>query len=256
MRKTAVFLGLVFAFAFALALSSCSSKDNELVMVTNAEFPPFEFVTDNGLVGRYDGIDIAIAVEIAKEAGKDLVIKDVEFSAALAEISVGNADMMIAGLTARDDRRESMDFSIPYWTAAQVIIVPATNTSINSADDLYDKKVGAITGYTGADIIMSDLELPNVELYNRSANAISALNAGSIDAFVIDSITAEQFVKQNPNLKIVEDASAFSAEVYAVAVKKGDAEMLRLVNKVLERMLADGSIAALAEKYIMMAGDN
>jgi polar amino acid transport system substrate-binding protein len=255
MRKKSVFLGLVFAFAFALALSSCTSKENEIVMVTNAEFPPFEFITDNGLVGRYDGIDIAIAVEIAKAAGKELVIKDMEFTAALLEIGVGNADFMIAGLTAKEERKESMDFSIPYYTATQVIIVPASNDTVKGADDLHGIKVGVITGYTGAEICMDDLGLPNLEFFNRSANAISALTTGAIDAFVIDSVTAGVFVKQNPNLKIVEDDDSFGTELYAVAVTKGDTETLNLINGVLEKMLADGSIAALAEKYIALAGN-
>jgi len=237
----------------ATLLSGCSQGSNSgggtLRMVTNAEFHPFEFVVPSGgLVGIYDGIDIAIALEIANEAGKELVIENVSFEAVLIQLANGMADFAIAGITIREDRAETVDFSIPYFRATQYILT-LEGSDITSANDLFDKNVGVVTGFTGQIIAMDDLRLPNVSPYANPATAVMSLQQGSIDALIIDSLTATTFAQMHDNLAIVRDDDAFDGEYYGIAVPKGDTEMLELVNRVLTRMLADGEIDRLVAYY-------
>jgi polar amino acid transport system substrate-binding protein len=92
-------------------------------MATNAEFPPFEFVTEKGLLGEYDGIDVAIAMEVASKLGKELEISNMVFDSIIPSVVSGKADIGVAGMTVTEDRLKNIDFTDPYTTATQVIIV-------------------------------------------------------------------------------------------------------------------------------------
>ena len=126
-------------------LAACGTKPNEtatdetttsasdkLIMGTNAAFPPFEFVTTNGLVDKYDGIDVAIALKIAEKAGKTLEVSDMEFDGLIAAVSTGKVDMAVAGMTVTEERKQNVDFSDTYYVAEQVIVVAEDNTDITN----------------------------------------------------------------------------------------------------------------------------
>ena len=156
MKVVALAAASVMAVA---ALAGCGSSD-KLIMGTNAAFPPFEYTTSQGLVGEFDGIDVAIANKIAENVGKELQIEDMEFDGLVASVSTGKVDMVVAGMTATDERKQSVDFSDPYYVASQVIVVAPDNTDITSAEDLKnDKTVGVVLGYTGDNIVTNDLQL-------------------------------------------------------------------------------------------------
>lgn len=220
----------------------------EIIMVTNAGFPPFEYVTNNGIVGTYDGIDVALSAEIAKELGRKLRVDDMEFTAALLAISSGKADFAAAGITATDERRQNMDFSDPYYVAAQNIVVRADNTTVNSAMDLKNVKTGAVEGYTGEQVCIDKLKI-QPDTYKKAVDGIIAVTQNKIDALVLDSHTAKAMVAQNPELKIIEDSTNFESEEYAIAVKKGNQELLNTINAVIKRVKADGTFDGWVEKY-------
>lgn len=249
-KMLAVFLAAVIGVA---ALSGCGGS-KAVVMGTEALFPPFEFGSENGPVEGFDGVDVAIAVEIAKELGRELQIEDMEFESLLLALNAGNVDFVAAGMTATDERRKSVDFSTPYYNATQYIIVREDGPTISSANDIIDKKVGVVDGFTGQEICMDTLEISNLEGYKKSTDAVLALTQGKIDAVVIDSHTALALVKQNKGLTIVKDPSVFENEEYAIAVKKGNTKMLDTINKVLERMIAEGKIDELVAKYTAESG--
>lgn len=236
----------------AAMLSGCGDKDrSELIMGTNAAFPPFEFTTSNGLVGEFDGIDVAIAKEISESMSKDLVIEDMEFDGLIAAVSTGKVDMAVAGMTATDERRQSVDFSDPYFVASQVIIVASDNTDITKADDLKnDKKVGVVLGYTGDSIVTDFIAVPEDKITraNRAIDIVQDVKNGKLDAVVVDSATGKALAQKN-NMKVVEDPSVFDTEEYAIAVQKGNTDLLKSINAVLADMKANGEIDALAEKY-------
>lgn len=233
-------------------LSGCGAqKGGELIMGTNAAFPPFEFTTSNGLVGEFDGIDVAIANKIAESMGKTLTIEDMEFDGLIAAVSTGKVDMAVAGMTATDERRQSVDFSDTYFVASQVMIVANDNADITKAEDLKnDKTVGVVLGYTGDGIVTDDLAIAEDKITraNRAIDIVQDVKNGKLDAVVVDSATGKALAAKN-DLKVVEDPEVFESEEYAIAVKKGNTELLESINKVLADMKASGEIDALAEQY-------
>ncbi|MCC8169309.1 MAG: transporter substrate-binding domain-containing protein, partial [Oscillospiraceae bacterium] len=235
----------------AAALAGCGSSDDTLVMGTNAAFPPFEFTTSEGLVGEFDGIDVAIAQKIAESMDKTLVIEDMEFDGLIASVKTGKIDMAVAGMTATEERAQSVDFSDTYFVASQVILVAPDNEDIlASADLLNDKTVGVVLGYTGDSIVTETLGVAEDKITraNRAIDVVQDVKNGKLDAVVVDSATGKALAEKN-DLKVVEDPSVFDTEEYAIAVQKGNTELLEAINSVLAEMKANGEIDALAEQY-------
>ena len=228
-----------------------TAQAGKLIMGTNAAFPPFEYVTSKGLVGEYDGIDVAIAKKIAEDMNVELVIEDMEFEGLIASVQTGKVDLVIAGMTVKPERQEKVDFSDTYFTAEQSIVVAKDNTDITKADDLKNnKKVGVVLGYTGDSIVTETLQVAenNILRVSRGIDAVLELKNGKLDAVVIDSATAQALASKN-DLKIVKDEAVFEAEEYAIAVKKGNSGLVQEVNKVLKEMKDSGEIDQLAQKY-------
>lgn len=228
-----------------------TAQAGKLIMGTNAAFPPFEYVTSKGLVGEYDGIDVAIAKKIAEDMNVELVIEDMEFEGLIASVQTGKVDLVIAGMTVKPERQEKVDFSDTYFTAEQSIVVAKDNTDITKADDLKNnKKVGVVLGYTGDSIVTETLQVAenNILRVSRGIDAVQELKNGKLDAVVIDSATAQALASKN-DLKIVKDEAVFKAEEYAIAVKKGNSGLVQEVNKVLKEMKDSGEIDQLAQKY-------
>ena len=259
MKKFKKLLVVAMALAMALSLGACGSKDKEeassntssgsgkIVFGTNAEFPPFEYVTSNGTIGEFDGIDIAIAKQIAEEQGKTAEINNMEFDSLLLALQNGQVDAVIAGMTISDERKEAVDFSIPYYTATQVMIVKQ-DSDITKAADMEGKKIVVIQGYTG-ETCVKDMGY-DYEAFKKGSEAILELVNGKCDVVVIDSATAEKYVGDNAGLKIVEDSTAFEAEEYGIAVKKGNTELLDQINASIQKMLDDGTISSLSAEYL------
>lgn len=234
--------------------STSTQTKKDLVMGTNAAFPPFEFVTTEGkgTVDKYDGIDINIAKTIADDAGMTLKIEDMEFDSLIAALGSGKVDMVIAGMTANDERRQSVDFSDTYYVAKQVMLVAKDNTTITKADDLKNVKqgVGVVAGYTGDTAVTDTVKVPDDKILrvSRGIDAVQDVKNGKLDAVVIDSATGEALAKEN-NLKVVEDQTVFESEEYAIAVKKGNKDLLTKINKTLASMKSSGKIDELSKKY-------
>ncbi|MBQ3471069.1 MAG: transporter substrate-binding domain-containing protein, partial [Clostridia bacterium] len=167
------------------ALTACGNQaSNKLIMGTNAAFPPFEYTTTNGLVGEFDGIDVAIAKKIAEADGKELQINDMEFDGLISAVSTGKIDMAVAGMTVTDERKQNVDFSDTYYVAAQVMVVAPDNEDIKSAEDIKTgKKVGVVIGYTG-DSLVTDMGIDdnNVTRANRGIDIVQDVKNGKLDA--------------------------------------------------------------------------
>lgn len=216
----------------------------KLVMATNAEFPPYEYHDGDAIVG----IDAEIAKAIADELGMELEIEDIAFDSIIPEIVSGKADMGLAGMTVTEDRMQSVDFSDTYAKASQKIIV-TEDSKIASPDDLKGVIVGVQLGTTG-DIYVSDLEADGttVERYSKGFEAVQALSQGKIDAVVIDGEPAKTFVAETEGLKILEES--FTDEEYAIAVKKGNTELLEKINGALKTLKDNGTLDEIVAKYI------
>lgn len=249
MKKWTKIVSLVLASVMMLAvLVACVEKkeDGTITFGTNAEFPPFEYVTAKGVIGEFDGIDMAIAKEIGEDNACEVQIENMEFDSLLLALENGQVDAVIAGMTITDEKKEAVDFSTPYYTAKQVMIVKE-DSDIQKASDMADKKIVVLQGFTG-ETCVNEMGYA-YQSFKKGTEAIMELTNGKCDVVVIDSATAEKYVKDNEGLKIVEDSDAFAAEQYGIAVKKGNTELLDKINASLDKMLEDGTISELSAKY-------
>ena len=204
--------------------------------------PPYEYHEGDKIVG----IDVEICQAIADEMGKKLVIEDMAFDSVITSVYTGKADLGAAGLTITEDRLKNINFSTPYATAAQVIIV-TQDSDIASPDDLVGKKIGVQLGTTG-DIYAEDIENAELERYNKGFEAVQALSQGKIDAVIIDNEPAKVYVSQNDGLKIVDEA--FTYEEYAIAIAKDNTALLNEVNAAISKLKESGKLDEIVDKYI------
>lgn len=249
--KKLISAGLVLACA--LTMSACGSKKEDsksqtedkktLVMATNAEFPPYEYYEGDDIVG----IDAEFAAAIAEKLGMELKIEDMAFDSIISAVQSGKADIGVAGLTVDDKRKKSVDFTDSYYTGRQVIIV-SEDSSIASPDDLSKKKIGVQQGTTGDQYTTEDYGDKYIERFNKGMEAVMALTQGKVDAVVIDDQPAKTFVEQNKGLKILE--TEYIEEDYAMAVKKGNDDLVKKVNDAIKSLKDDGTFDEIVAKYI------
>lgn len=248
------------AAIMCLSLAACGSSSDDsglstvesgkLHMATNAAFPPYEMTNDDG---GYEGIDVEIATAIADKLGLELVVDDMDFSSVITSVQGGKADMAMAGLTVNEERKQNVDFTDSYATGVQVVIVPE-GSDIKTVNDLAnDKMIGtqeATTGY----IYCSDTPEnggygeDHVIAYSNGATAVQALVSGKVDAVVIDSEPAKEFVKANTGLKILD--TEYVTENYAIGISKENTELLNEVNTALNELIDDGTVQKIVDKYI------
>lgn len=243
MKLKKILCGILAASA-ALTLAGCGGeKKDTLVMATNAEFPPYEYREGEAIVG----IDAEIAQAIADDLGMTLKIEDMAFDSIIAAVQSGKADFGMAGITIDEDRLENVNFSDPYTTAAQVVIIREDSDIASPSTDLNGKKVGVQLGTTG-DIYAGDIEGVTVERFNKGFEAVQSLTQGKIDAVIIDREPAKVFVSENEGLKILDEA--YTTEDYAIAIAKDNNELLEQVNASLAKLKESGKIQEIIDKYI------
>lgn len=222
----------------------------KLTMSTNASFPPYEMVADDG---SFEGIDIEVAGAIAQKLGLELQVDDMGFDACLQAAQTGKSDIVMAGVTVTEERQAVMDFSNSYANGVQVVIVKE-GSPIQTVDDLANANmIGCQMGTTGY-IFCSDTPEnggfgeDHVTPYDDGAAAVQALMNGQIDAVVIDNKPAQEYVAANPGLKILD--GEFTNEDYAIGVAKGNTALLDAINGALEELQDDGTLQAIVNKYI------
>lgn len=216
---------------------SDADSSNVLIMATEAGFAPYEYTEDGSTVV---GVDVDIANEIAKAMGKELRIENMSFDGALLAVQQGKADFAAAGISITEEREEVMDFSIEYTTSKQVIVVNKEAGVINSVDDITaDTIVGVQTG-TVADFYVQDELESQLKQYSKFMEAAMDLKNNKIDCIIMDALPAEEMVKANDDLMIL-DEEVFT-DRYAIAVQKGNTEMLNAINEVLERLVEEGKV--------------
>ena len=231
-------------------------EEGKLIMVTNASFPPYEMTDDNNNV---IGIDPEIAQAIADKLGLELVIDNIDFDAALISVQEGRADVMLAGLTYNADRDLVMDFTDPYATGVQVIIVREGDTTIAGTNDdlqlvdadgnvLEDIQIGVQRGTTGELYCQDAHGVDHVTSLDNGSVAVQALLNGQVDCVVIDNGPAQEYVAATPGLEILE--GAYVVEDYCAAVDEGNTALLEAVNTALNELIDDGTVQAIMDKYI------
>lgn len=248
-------LALVMALAMTVCLlAGCGSKmtveKDTLIMATNAEFPPYEYIENNEVVG----IDAEIAAAIAEKLGLKLKIENMEFDSIISSVKGGKVDIGAAGMTVTPERLEEVNFTTSYATGVQVVIV-TEDSPITSVDDLFaegaNTTIGVQLATTGDLYSTWDIEdegLGTVDRYNKGADAVMALKSGKVDCVIIDNEPAKAFVAENEGLKILD--TEYAIEDYAIAISKDNEDLLEAVDKALKELIEDGTVASIVNKYI------
>ena len=219
------------------AESTAAGDSGKLIMATEAGFAPYEYTEDGETV---IGVDVDIANEIAKAMGKELVIQNMTFDGALLAVQQGVVDFAAAGISVTPDRQEEMDFTIEYATSKQVVVVKKDAGKIESVEDVTEGTiVGVQMGTTGDFYCTDDLGC-EVKQFGKYAEAAPELKNDKLDCIVMDSLPAEQLVAANDDLEIL-DGELFT-DKYAIAVKKGNTELLDQMNEVLQQLIDEGKI--------------
>ena len=250
------FLSLLLIGAMVLGLVACGNaagsktfgstdaSAKKIIMCTNAEFPPYEYKDG----AEFKGIDIEIIDAVGKKLGYKVEIMDIAFDAEIPAVMSGKADFAMSGMTVTEDRLENVDFTHTYQTAVQAVVVPA-NSSIASIDDMYGKKIGVQQGTTGDIYCTDDFGDAAMERYPKILDGLQAMKSGKIDACVIDDQVAKTMVAADAgSFKILD--TAYAEEEYAIAVKKGNTELLDKLNSAIDEMKASGEISNIIGKYI------
>lgn len=225
-----------------LLLTGCGKNDDELIMVTEAGFAPYEYYEGGEIVG----VDIDIANEIAKELGKKLVIKDIAFDSIVNEVKSGKADFAAAGISYSDERAKEVDFSVNYATSKQVVIV-TEDSDISLPEQIKDKKVAVQLGSIADTYVTENYKDATITRQKKYLAAIQDLKTGKVDCVVMDELPAQEILKENSGLKILD--KELTQDKYGMIVKKGNKELLDSINKVLNRLISEGKISEYVIKH-------
>ena len=232
---------IIVVLCMFMLVAGCGKKDDsKLIMVTEAGFAPYEYYSNGEIVG----VDVDIAKEIAASMGKKLVIKDIAFDSIINEVKTGKADFGAAGISYNEERAKNVDFTINYSTSKQVVIVK-NDSGITNIGDINGKKIAVQLGSIADTYVSSTYKDASVVRQKKYLAAIEDLNTGKVDCVVMDLLPAEQILKTNRGLKILD--GALVEDSYGMIVKKGNKELLDNINKVLEKLKNEGKI----DEYII-----
>ena len=231
---------VIILIMLLIILGGCKKNTNELIMVTEAGFAPYEYYES----GKIVGVDIDIANEIATHLGKKLVIKDIAFDSIINEVKTGKADFGAAGISYSDDRAKNVDFSINYSVSKQVVIV-SNNSNINNVNNISNKKIAVQLGSIADTFVTENFKNASIVRQKKYLAAIEDLKAGKVDCVVMDELPAKEIVASNSGIKILD--GSLTNDSYGMVVKKGNKELLDAINTVLEKLKNEGKI----DEYII-----
>lgn len=218
------------------------------VVGTDAAYAPFESQDERGEIV---GFDIEVVKAIAAKAGVEVKFINTPWEGIFNTLAQGDRDLLVSAITITDERKQTMDFSAPYFDAAQLIAV-GQNSKVAKFADLKRLKVGVQTGTTGDEVVTKLLgkTSTNVKRFESTPLALKELESGGVDAVVADNGVVSHYVANNATskFKTVSDAS-FASEQYGIAVRKGNGEVLDLVNNGLAGIRADGTYDTIYSKY-------
>ena len=231
---------VIILMMLLITLGGCKKNTNELIMVTEAGFAPYEYYDGGEIVG----VDVDIAKEIAKYLGKTLVVKDIAFDSIINEVKTGKADFGAAGISYSENRAKNVDFSINYSVSKQVVIV-SNNSNINNVNNISNKKIAVQLGSIADTYVTENFKNASIVRQKKYLAAIEDLKAGKVDCVVMDELPAKEIVSTNSGIKILD--GSLTNDSYGMVVKKGNKELLNAINTVLEKLKNEGKI----DEYII-----
>jgi polar amino acid transport system substrate-binding protein len=234
------------ATLLALALGSAQAQNKELVVGSSATYRPFAYESPTKEIVGYD-VDIIKA--IAQKAGLQIKVVNTPWTGIFAALNNGDVDLVISGVTINDKRKQSYDFTMPYFEARQLIAVQKDST-VKSLKDLAGKKVGVVTGSTGDDTASREFGKtnPDIRRFESTPVVISELVNSGVDAAIGDNGVIAFRVQEHKQLKTINDP-AFPKEYFGVVVKQGNKALLDKLNSGLSAIKADGSYAQIYKRW-------
>jgi len=266
--------GISSALAFGLLLSACGKKDASpaadaasaaptaaaasapppdaakvYAVGTDAAYAPFESQNEKGEIV---GLTVDVVNAVAAKAGIQVKFVNTPWEGIFNTLQQGDRDFLASSITITDERKQTMDFTSPYFDAQQLIAVK-DNSKVAKFDDLKKLKVGVQTGTTGDEVVSKLLgkTSTSIKRFESTPLALKELESSGVDAVVADNGVVINYVTNNPasKFKTVSD-TAFAPEQYGFAVKKGDTALLEKLNKGLADIKADGTYDKIYAKYL------
>lgn len=253
----------VFLVAAAIALAACGKQEDTstsstastapaaaktYVVGTDASYAPFESQNQNGEIV---GFDIDVVKALAAKGGFEVKFVNTPWEGIFNTVAQGDRDFLVSAITITDERKQTMDFTDPYFDAHQLIAV-RQDSSVAKFDDLKPLKVGVQTGTTGDEVIsqLQGKTSTNIKRFESTPLALQELMAGGVDAVVADNGVVENYIANNSGskFKFVNDP-AFQPEHYGLAVRKGNTELLGKLNQGLADIKADGTYDKIYSQY-------
>jgi polar amino acid transport system substrate-binding protein len=247
-----MFLPRHFALVMAAALLTglgappAGAQSRPLVVGSSATYPPFAYETP---AKQIVGFDVDVIKAVAQKAGLTVRLVNTPFTGVFAALNNGDVDLIISGVTINDRRRQSYDFTAPYFEARQLIAVPVKST-VTSLKDLAGKKVAVVTGSTGDDVVSRAFgkTSPNIRRFDTTPLIIAELVAYGVDAAIGDNGVIAYRVQEQAALKTVNDPS-FPKEYFGIVVKQGNTALKDKLNAGLAGIMADGTYARIYRQW-------
>ncbi|SCC19640.1 amino acid ABC transporter substrate-binding protein, PAAT family (TC 3.A.1.3.-) [Fictibacillus enclensis] len=253
MKKVILFLLLLSMLALAACGSQSTSgseggsKNEKLVVGTDAAYAPFEYLKD----GKIVGFDADLLKAVMKEAKLKYELKNTGWEPLFASLKSEQVQAGISAITINDKRKQTYDFSSPYFESINKILVKE-GSPIKGVDDLKGKKVSVQNGTTGQDALEKKFGKgdANVKKYETNVLAIQALLNGEVDAVVADNTVVDEYAKNNPDKKltVVDDKTNFESEYYGIAFPKGS-ENKKKIDKALKTVIDNGTYSKVYKKW-------
>ena len=224
---------LLIGLVGAAMICGCGEKDNSLKMITEATFPPYEFLRGQEIAG----IDVEICRAVAKKLNRPFKAETVDFDSVIPAVISGKADLAAAGITVTEDRKKNVDFSIPYVKTGIVVIYKKSNPFKN-IEQLKGKKIGVQGGTTSETFVLEQLK-QEPERSKSPAEAVAALKSGRVVFVIADIDPAKNCVKGEADLAL---SDFITSEEYAVAIRKGQPELLKTIDETITELKASGQL--------------
>ncbi|UFT99144.1 basic amino acid ABC transporter substrate-binding protein [Radiobacillus kanasensis] len=269
-NKWKLYLGFILLISM-LILAACGSSEEAnsetngegssgeaekklvLQVGTDAAFAPFEYMDKGEIVG----FDVDLLAAVMEEAGYEYELKNVGWDPLFASLQGKDLDIGVAGITINAERKQTFDFSLPYFESTHMIVFNAGD-DISSAKDLKELKIGVqngTTGQTAAEKVVGE-NADNMLKYETTAVAFMALANGDVDAVVTDNVVANEYVKNNPdaNVETITDKENFEAEFYGWMFPK-DSKIKADLDEALTAVIENGKYQEIYKEWFGVEAD-
>lgn len=235
---------LLLALVGTLALAGTAVHAAEpLRVATDATFPPMEYIEN----GKRTGFDTEMVEAIGKQLGRPVEWIDIDFKGLIPALVSRRADMAVSAIYITDERRKVVDFTVPYYAGGLVVMTKADNTTVKSPADLAGRKVSVQVGTKSVSFLKEKYPQAQLLEVEKNQEMFNLVEVGRTDAAVTGKPAAYQYVRTRPGLKVLPEQ--LTTEEYGMAIRKDTPELTKAVNDALARMKADGTYAAIVQKW-------